>query len=118
MLRTAILVLFLGIVGCSSYKPIDGYPQSGANGFSETKLGKESFLVRVDGNTNESYEILRYKLLRRSVELCPGSFTLTKYTMKRGFVIHAKRVHWPYVTANLTCTSLPIDKSVLFENEV
>ncbi|MDK9683224.1 MULTISPECIES: hypothetical protein [Pseudoalteromonas] len=118
MLRTAILALSLGIVGCSSYKPIDGYPESGANGFSETKLGKESFLVRVDGNTNESYEILRFKLLRRSGELCPGSFTLTKYAMKRGFVIHAKRVHWPYVTANLKCTSLPIDKSVLFENEV
>ena len=117
MLRLEILALSLVIVGCSSYQPIDGYPENGASGFSEQKLGEESFLVRVDGNSNESYENLRFKLLRRSGELCPGSFTLTNYTMKQGFVIHAKRVYWPYVTANLRCTSLPVNKSVLFIND-
>jgi hypothetical protein len=56
--------------------------------------------------------------MRRAAELCPGSFELSNYTIRQGFVIHAKRVHWPYVTANLSCISPPIDKSVLFESDV
>ncbi|AZZ96292.1 hypothetical protein [Pseudoalteromonas sp. R3] len=118
MLKVLILVLSIGIIGCSTYQPISGYPENGANGYSEKVLSENSFLVRVDGRDTESYGSLRMKLVRRAAELCPGSFELTDYTMKQGFVIHAKRVHWPYVTAHLICTELPIDKSVLFSGGI
>ncbi|MBQ4811099.1 hypothetical protein J8M20_07110 [Pseudoalteromonas luteoviolacea] len=118
MFRLTILLLFFGMMGCSSYQQLDGYPHNGASGYSEKVLAEKTFLVRVDGRNNESYESLRIKLLRRAAELCAGSFELSDYTMKQGFVIHAKRVHWPYVTANLACTNPPVDKSVLISGGV
>jgi hypothetical protein len=116
--RIAIFTLCLALSGCSSYKAINGYPENGASGYSEQSLDDGSFLLRVDGRDNESYAELRLKLLRRAAEICPGSLELSNYTMKQGFVIHAKRVYWPYVTAILNCTELPIDKSVMFESDV
>ncbi|KZN68808.1 hypothetical protein N478_14185 [Pseudoalteromonas luteoviolacea S4060-1] len=105
-------------MGCSSYQPIDGSPHTGARGYSEEVLAEKTFLVRVDGSYNEPYKSLRIKLARRAAELCPGLFEISDYTMRQGFVIHAKTTHWPYVTAKLICTNLPIDKSVLIKSDV
>lgn len=108
------LLLLAMLSACSSYKPIVGYPSNGGFGYSEQKLGENNFLIRIDGKDEEPYQELRIKLTRRAAELCNGSFELTEYTKKQGFVIHAKRVHWPFVTAKVLCTDEAIDQSVLF----
>ncbi len=109
--------VLLLVTGCSTYKPLYGEPSNGAYGYVDKKLTTNQFLVRVHGRNSESYEDLRVKLVTRASELCPGSFVLSNYTKKQGFVVHAKRVHWPYVDAHLECTEEAIDQSVLFKSD-
>lgn len=117
MVKLFVIFVLLLLTGCSTYKPLNGEPSNGAYGYVDKKLTANQFLVRVHGRNSESYQDLRVKLVKRASELCSGSFVLSNYTKKQGFVVHAKRVHWPYVDAHLECTEEAIDQSVLFEND-
>jgi hypothetical protein len=114
MHKFVVILSILLHSGCSSYIPLSGHPENGSFGYSEQTLAENIYLVRVDGKSSEKYDSLRAKLVRRAGKICSGSFELSEYTMMQGFVIHAKRVHWPYVTAKLECKNDAVDKSVLF----
>ena len=116
MFKLTLLFLVLFVSGCSSYKELKGPPENGSFGYSEQNVNDRVYLVRVDGKDSEDYKALRVKLVRRSAEICLGSFELSQYTKNLGFVIHAKRTHWHYVTAKLACTADAIDNSVLFSD--
>ena len=114
MHKLLVTLSILFFTACSSNTPLEGAPENGSYGYSELVTGKGLYTVRVDGKTSEKYDSLRVKLVLRASNICEGSFKLSEYTKKQGFVIHAKRVHWPYVTATLECTQDVIDESVLF----
>lgn len=108
------LLILLILTSCSAYRPLNHPPYSIGFGYSEEQIDSNTFIVRYDGGRNSEHKVLRKHLVRRAAELCPGSFRLSQYTLKRGFVIHARKTFWPYITARLTCTENILDESVLF----
>ncbi len=114
-----ILLMFAVIVlNCcnSSYKKLNGQPHETGYGYSEELIPQGGFMIRYDGRVGDNYIALRALLIRRAGELCPGALEISQLQYNKGFVMHARKTTWPYVTAHLRCTAGIIDDSKLFDD--
>ena len=108
LLRESVaIVMVLAITGCTTYGPLLG-ESSMSNGFTETRTSSSTFQLRYDGQTGQSYENLRKLLVRRTMELCTGSFSFLEYKEEEGMALHARKFTWPVVTAVVECGPPPI----------